>query len=141
MRKKAIAKACAILIASVICAAFALFLIHAPVFETGKNYELYYGASSSASATGTRNPVRDKLLSGCVAGESVRYDGDRAAELMKRYRAKVLFSEEAEGVVNYYCYSPLLGDGIGLCGYAVNLHVAVGSEQTAIGIPIIFGGF
>ena len=62
-------------------------------------------------------------------------------DLKEKYRAELLFTEESCGVVNYYMYSPLLGNCVFLNGYAVNLHVAVGAEQTAAGTPLVFGGY
>lgn len=124
-----------------VAAVFAVLLIHAPVFEKGESYELYFGANSSALSAYTQNPLLDKLLLGGVAGESVRYTGDRYEEIKERFSAELLFTEEACGVVNYYLYSPMLGGGVLLCGQTVNLHVAVSGEQTAAGTPLIFGGF
>lgn len=122
------------------CGLFALLLHHSPVFEMGERYELYYGTSSSR-ITVNASPLKDKLLSGKVTGESVRLTGDRREELEIRYSAELLFTEEACGVVNYYYYSPALGGGVRLGEYCVNLHIAVSKEQTAAGTPLIFGGF
>lgn len=122
------------------CGAFTLLLHHSPVFERGERYELYYGASFSRM-TVNASPLKDKLLSGKVTGESVRLSGDKREELEARYMAKLLFTEEACGIVNYYYYSPVLGGGVRLGEYCVNLHVAVSGEQTAAGTPLIFGGF
>ncbi len=115
-------------------------LVHAPVFAGGKNYELYLAPSSSSLTVQTQNPVLDKWLY-APEGESVRYDGDESEALLGRFRAVVLFREETADVVNYYCYSPCLGSCVSLGGYRVNLHIAVGREQTAAGTPLIFGGF
>ncbi len=124
---------------ALLLAAGAALLLHAPLFLEGKNYELYLSPSSSSLVLLTDDPVRDKLF--CpVMGESVRYDGDKKDELIARFRAEILFTEEAAGVTNYYCYSPLIGGGIALNGYTVNLHIATSQEQTAAGSPIIFGG-
>ncbi len=122
------------------CAFFAALLLHAPVFEGGKGYELYLSPSSSSLTVQSGDPARDKLFLP-VRGESVRYDGDRRDELLTRFRAEILFTEEAAGVVNYYCHSPVLGEGVELNGWEVNLHIAVSKAQTAAGTPLIFGGF
>lgn len=123
------------------CAVFSLLLTRSPVFERGESYELYHGANSSSLLTVTDRPVYDKLLFQSLAGESVRYTGNRYEALKTRFRARLLFTEEAAGVTNYYLYSPLLGSGVALAGYSVNLHVAVSETQTAAGTPLIFGGF
>ncbi len=124
---------------AVLCGGAAAILLHAPVFENGKNYELYLSPSSSALTVVSGCPALDKPKFS-VRGESVRYDGDRRDALLERFHAEVLFTEEAAGVINYYCYSPLLGGTVGLCGRAVNLHIAVSNGQTAVGTPLIFGG-
>lgn len=130
----------AILLAAA-CGLMFLLLLHAPVFEGGENYTYYLGANSSARAVVSEDPVLDKLLLGRVAGESVQYPGDRYEALKARFRAELLFTEEACGVTNYYLRSPLLGAGIVLGGRRVNLHIAVGGGKTVAGTPIVFGGF
>ena len=129
-----------IVLGSIVCAVFVLVLTLSPVFPRGERYELYLGNSSSLCVE-TDQPFLDKLRLGGVRGESVRYTGDCAEELFSRYHARVLLVEKACGVTNYYCYSPLLGEGVRVGGQYVNLHVAVSEEQTAAGTPIIFGGF
>ncbi len=124
-----------------LCAFFAICVSRSPVFEEGESYELSYGASSSAQTVRTDSPLFDKLINNTVAGESVRYTGDRYEELKREFQAELLFTENAGGVVNYYLYSPRISGGMKLYGKTVNLHIAVGSEQTAAGTPIIFGGF
>ncbi len=125
---------------SVACGAAATFLLHAPVFERGNAYELYLSPSSSALTVLSGDPLLDKL-SLPVRGESVRYGGDKKEELIARFHAEILFTESAAGVVNYYCRSPFLGEGVVLMGQNVNLHIAVSEAQTAVGTPLIFGGF
>lgn len=122
-----------------VCAAFAYALTRLPVFA-GEGYEFSSGTSSSAHIERTDAPFSYKLFH-AVAGESARFPGDVRAQLIASYRAEVLFCEEACGVTNYYCFSPLLGAGILLDGRQVNLHIAVGGGQTAAGTPVIFGGF
>ena len=122
-----------------VCAAFAYALTRSPVFA-GEGYEFSSGTSSSAHIERTDAPFSYKLFH-AVAGESARFSGDVCAQLIASYRAEVLFCEEACGVTNYYCFSPLLGAGILLDGRQVNLHIAVDGGQTAAGTPVIFGGF
>lgn len=125
--------------AAFLCAAFAYALTRSPVFA-GDGYELSLGDSSSARILSTDTPALEKLFTP-VAGESARWEGDVRRELLCRYRARVLFTEEVCGVVNYYCFSPLLGGGVVLNGETVNLHIAAGNGRTAAGTPVIFGGF
>lgn len=133
-------KGALLLILIAACAAFAAVLIHAPVFEKGEGYELYVG-SSSAPVLVTEDPLGEKLRMGLISGESVRYGTDCAEELIARFRAKLLFTENVCGVTNYYLSSPLLGEGVELKGEFVNLHIAVREGRTAVGTPLIFGGF
>ena len=121
------------------CLIFAYALIHSPVFQRGERYEFYTGTSSGGIISAS-SPLEKLTLSG-VKGESVRYDGDRAEELLALFQAKVLFVEEAAGVTNYYCYAPALESAVSLNGHCVNLHIAVNGEKTAAGTPVIFGGF
>ena len=127
----------AILVAA--CLIFVYALLHAPVFEQGERYEFYTGTSSDEIVLAGSS--LEKLRLNGVKGESVRYQGDRAQELIERFHAEVLMIEEAAGVVNYYCYSSALDSCIQLNGKRVNLHIAVSKEATAAGTPIIFGGF
>lgn len=133
-------KAAAVTAVAAACALFACVLRAAPAFEGGEYYEFYLGASSSSLVLPSENPARDKLFLR-TAGESVRYEGNRWEELKIRYRAEVLFTEEAGGVTNYYCYSPCFTKSVSIGGYTVNFHVAVSAERTAAGTPLVFGGF
>ena len=121
------------------CLVFAYALLHSPVFQRGERYEFYTGTSSDGIIS-TRSPLEKLTLSG-IKGESVRYEGDRAEELIALFQAKVLFVEEAAGVTNYYCYAPALEHAVALNGERVNLHIAVNGKKTAAGTPLIFGGF
>ncbi len=128
-----------VILCCIACAGFFLLLSFSPVFRGGYGYELYTG-SSSGLVVRTETPFIDKLKFH-AKGESVRYDGDRAEELIEEFRGKLQFTEESCGVKNYYLYSPLLGEGVRVGGAYVNLHIAVNAEQTAVGTPLIFGGF
>lgn len=82
-----------------------------------------------------------------VTGESVCMRCDHAeeflAEVLQTYAAQVVFVEETQGVCSYYFFSQLLPKKIVLNGRAVNLHIAVESnqERVVVGYPIIFGGY
>lgn len=134
-------KTALVILGAIVCAAFVFVLVLSPVFPKGERYELYLGESSSALCVETDTPFLDKLRLGGVRGESVRYNGDCAEELISRYHARVLHVETVCGVTNYYCYTPLLGNSVCVDGYGVNLHIAVSGAQTAAGTPLIFGGF
>lgn len=137
-RKFGVIKDVLILALALVCAA-ALYLVwQLPAFPMGNGYTYYYGGSSSAESKTTKE---FGLKPQGVKGESTVYDGSRTEELIASYRATVLFTETTCGVVNYYCYSPCLPSGIDLCGASVNLHIAESATQTAVGSPVIFGGF
>lgn len=138
MRIMGTVKGIAAIGACFVCGMFAYALTRSPVFD-GEGYELYTG-TSSAEVIVTDAPAAVKLTLP-VAGESARWEGDRAAELLERFDARVLFCEEVCGTRNYYCSSPLLGEGVLLRGVRVNLHIAVSGSRTAAGTPVIFGGF
>ena len=125
-----------------LASAGALFVLrHAPSFAGAARYTLFLGETSSAEAVVLEGDALPLLLSSEVRGESAVFQGDRAEELLRAYRARVLFIEEAAGTVSYYCHSPLLGEGLLLNGEEVNLHIAAGRGQTAAGTPLLFGGF
>ena len=140
MRVSGVLKAISAVALCICCALFVLLLILSPVFAGGSGYELYTCATSSSQIIHTEHPFLEKLTLR-VRGESARYEGDKSAELIEAFRARLLFCEEACGVKNYYLYSPFLGEGVAVNGYTVNLHIAVSGEQTAAGTPLIFGGF
>ncbi len=143
MRKYAIGcalKGICMFLACLLVLGACLFLSFAPKFAMGKSYTLYLGNSSSARQITTQNPVKDKFLYP-VRGESTVYEGDLSAQLIQKFSATVLFSEEACGIRNYYAYSPVLGECVVVNGCAVNLHIAVMAEGTAVGSPFIFGGY
>lgn len=143
MRRKFLknVKQYAFLLGSLACIAFAFALTRSPAFEMGESYTLYLGANSSSLQISTKTPALEKLFRTDIAGESTQYAGELYEEIKDRYRAQLLFTEEACGVTNYYLYSPRLGDCVYLNGCAVNLHVAVSGGRTAVGTPLIFGGF
>ena len=120
-------------------AAMLFVLRHAPAFSGGETYTLSLGANSSAQMLTLKTPPF--VLPQNVKGESTVYEGDRAQHLLTAFRARVLFTEEAANTVSYYCFSPFLGEGLKLNGAYVNLHIAVGEGRTAVGTPVIFGGF
>ena len=83
-----------------------------------------------------------------VKGESVRFVLDDArereaigGEIVEKYDAEILFTEEACGTISFYCYAPALYAGVCVRGRTVNLHIAATEKTCAGGSPIIFDGF
>lgn len=127
---------------SVLLAFFPLFSAAEPAFAAGEYYILYLNsASSQATVYFSDCPAWDKLIRFDVAGESTVYAGDRSEALLCEYDAEILFSETVGNVTSYYCRSSRFRGGIHLNGVLVNLQIAVSEEQTAVGTPLIFGGF
>lgn len=83
------------------------------------------------------------ILGDSLTGERVTYQGGRSVEsVLEEYAAAVLFTEDTDGVKNYYCYSSAFPYATELYGETVNLHIAVNaSGSVALGTPLIFGGF
>lgn len=115
------------------------------LFDGAENYIFYtHSESSNAEITlaSAEDAARVKLFLCGVTGESARYEcAESAFAQAEKYGARLQFSESAGGVVNYYYYSLRLGGGVRLCGYTVNLHVAVRGAGACIGSPVIFGGY
>ncbi|MBD5636832.1 MAG: hypothetical protein HDP28_03285 [Clostridia bacterium] len=132
-------KAFIITAVAIFCVLFVYALTSVSVFPKGSRYEYYTGTSSEEIIV-SRSPIKKLFLSN-IKGESVRYTGDRAEELIARFHAEILFTEEAAGIVNYYCYSPSLKNSVIIGDKTVNLHIATSGSETAAGTPIIFGGF
>ncbi|MBO5737328.1 MAG: YwmB family TATA-box binding protein [Clostridia bacterium] len=107
----------------------------------------------SASSQGLRKDslsVADltRVKGECVFTEISTYDGGRyltndeiAWKISTQYGAEILFTEEVDGVVSYYAYTTRWQDGLYINGVKINLHIAVGKENLAMGTPIIFDGF
>ena len=109
-----------------------------------------YSASSQAV-------VRARLSLGelpFLKGESVTVQTDyeksvkdrifSAREEVEQRGGVIVLEECAGGVYSLYCYLPEdfgLYDGIFVDGNLVNLHIAISKTRTAVGSPIIFGGY
>ena len=128
----------------IILCAFCVFASYCfyPCF-TGGN-AVYYSERSSLADTECAD---EYLLSHGVSfyhikAESAYFAQKRdVLEILKEYRARVVFTERVGGVMNYYCRSYLLPLGERLKGKVVNLHVAVSDSGYTVGTPIIYGGY
>ena len=61
--------------------------------------------------------------------------------MLKSFNATHLFSEQAEGGVIYYAYSPKIKYREYINGAAVNLQYYEGESFNKIGTPLIYGSF
>lgn len=84
----------------------------------------------------------------CVQTDKTTYTGGRylsneelAQEIAQKYRAEIMFFEEACGIVSYYAYTGAWADSVFLYGRKVNLHIAVDADKVTIGTPMVFGGY
>ena len=130
---------------------FALFLSVSifflfPLFSMSKFSDLegkHTFFLDSASSQGLRKEKITPLDIFRVKGECVRFNTLQKSvnELLSTYQAKTIFIEEVAGIVSYYCYTEKWQGGTIVNGYKINLHIAVGEEQTVVGFPIIFDGY
>ncbi len=127
---------------TVFCTAFTLFFQPLALSSYGEAITVYTKSASSNAEIITTKPS-SVLFFNDVRGESVVVDSNRfnAKQILDSYGATVRFSEVVDGVTSYYAYTDKLPYSQNICGYTVNLHVAVCGERTVIGTPIIFGGY
>lgn len=119
-----------------------LKLPKAPSFDERGTYTLYrYNASSLATEERLKGNVIFDARS--VKGESVTYFGDAflLSDVLEKYGATLLFSEEVGDVICYYAYSPVLPYRATLYGKTVNLQIATENQRITLGTPLIFGSF
>lgn len=130
-------------IAVVIC--LGVYIVNACKLRAIKGERVFY--LNSDSSQGLRKTQLELKDYAHITGESVRFARGQenaeeiAREIADKYDAEILFTEEAAGVVSFYCYTSLWDNGILVNGHTVNLHIAVAETQCAVGTPIIFDGF
>lgn len=139
--KRGIAIVCALLLA--IGAVAVLRLINVSKLNGYTGARTYYLDSASSQSLQTDTLKGLQFLR--VKGESVALqeslDGAGIQDILRRYNALVLWTEEVDGVLSYYCYTPCFQESVQINNRKVNLHIATKEERTIIGSPIIFGGF
>ena len=122
-----------------------VYVLNACKFRAIEGERVFYlHSQTSQGLRKTELELRDYAH---ITGESVCFArGKESAETLaqdiaEKYSAEILFTEEAAGVLSFYCYTPIWDNGILVNGQTVNLHIAVAEEQCAVGTPIIFDGF
>ena len=116
---------------------------------TGKRIYFLDSASSQGLRKETLSIADLTRVKGeCVFAEISIFNGgmsltkeEIAQNIAARYGGEILFQEETCGVVSYYAYTPRWQDGLYINGVKINLHIAVGKGNLAVGTPIIFDGF
>ncbi len=76
-------------------------------------------------------------------GECLYFDNLEVGNALNRLKAKVKFTEyiEAQQLTIIYAYTKLVPKHETIGGHKINLQVSTCSEYTAIGWPVIYGGF
>lgn len=126
---------------AVIVLSAAGFIKLKPCFEQGKSYTFFCGTSSADCKTVVcDNPQSEKLRLKNVCGESTEYDNFDLDSFLEQFGGEIVFCEELDDSVNYYCKANL-PYSVDLYGQEINLHVCVRGDAAKVGTPIIFGGY
>ncbi|MGN0811897.1 MAG: hypothetical protein ACI4MQ_00095 [Candidatus Coproplasma sp.] len=113
------------------------------LFFGGDSYRFYLGDTSlnckEVFAEGERAPFTRLLLSN-VNGESATYKSLDIERFLKNVGGRIIFTEEIDGAVNYYCKADL-PYSVELYGEEINLHICLKEDNVTVASPIIFGGY
>lgn len=113
------------------------------VFKGGESYTFYVGNTSKncrvVSCAASEAGLTRLTLQG-VCGESATFSSLNVDEFLESVNGEILFEEEVDGTVNYYCKADL-PYSINIKGLTVNLHICVREDSVMVGSPIIFGGY
>ena len=106
---------------------------------------MFLGEKVSAVKSGKSSGVIEEILNfpfndflGTYKQFSVDY---KYSSLLKKYRAKLIFIEEIDGVKNYYYYSNKLPNFEVIKNKKINLQFAIASDRVVVGTPIIYGSY
>ena len=107
----------------------------------GKRTFYLYSASSQAVIKEEITPWEICFVKGECVTLAYADKKQTLQEILRLYRAEILFEEKAGGTHSYYCQTQNWAQGIRINGVVVNLHIAFNEEVCAVGAPLIFGGF
>ncbi len=111
-------------------------------FKDAESYAFFTGNTSKnfseVTADGEADAIR--LTIGALSGECAFYTSLDLDGLLKSVNGEIVFVEEYEGSVNYYCKANL-PYSVSLYGEEINLHVCYRSDGVKVASPIIFGGY
>ena len=111
-------------------------------FKDAESYAFFTGDTSKNFSEVTTdsgaNAVR--LTVGKLSGECAYYTSLDLDRLLKSVSGEIVFVEEYEGSVNYYCKADL-PYSVNLYGEEINLHVCFRHDGVKVASPIIFGGY
>ena len=75
-------------------------------------------------------------------GYQVKLDSEiQAVSFLRKYDCEIVFTENVNGIENYYFYSNKLLKKQVLNGKKVNVHLAVSDNGVILGYPIIYGSY
>ena len=111
-------------------------------FDGGENYVFYCGTSSADCKTvrADKNAKILRVFLTDVCGEGAEFKELDIDGFLSSVGGKIIFSESAAGITNYYCSADLPYSVI-IDGAEINLHIAVCENSVKVGSPIIFGGY
>lgn len=113
---------------------------------TGSDYYIFYSGRQYSSSkiisvsSDEAMAVKSKIKN--LSGESAYYlNKNMKDEILNDFNAEIVFTETIDSINNIYAYSSEIKDYIILNNRKINLHIAVSGNNTAVGSPIIFGGY
>ena len=111
-------------------------------FKDAESYAFFTGDTSKNFSEVTTDSDADavRLTVGTLSGECAYYTSLDLDRLLKSVNGEIVFVEEYEGSVNYYCKADL-PYSVNLYGEEINLHVCFRPDGVKVASPIIFGGY
>lgn len=129
-------------LACLIISTYAVFISKTPIFDGYSNTcEVYF---SSASDGNLLNGVtrKDFFSLNNVKGQAFFVEKNFDVQsFLKKYNAQILFGEEIDGGISYYCYSKLIPYSATVKHKRVNIQIYRKNDGVKVGSPIIFGSF
>ena len=101
------------------------------------DYEVYFFDGSYLPP----QKISGNVLPFGVKGEACEMEKTELEKLFLDFNASLLFSEEIDGGINYYAYSPKIKYRTKINGQTINLHVFLGKDKIKVGTPVIFGSY
>ena len=122
----------------IISICFTYFVNARPTFlGYGNICEIYFDNGSFSAP----QKFSGYLLPFGVKGEACVINKEDLEKLLKDFRATIIFSEEIDGGINYYAYSPKIRYRARVKGKRVNLHAFIKNDRVKVGSPVIFGSY
>lgn len=117
---------------------FAYYANARPIFlGYAKTYEVYFHNGSYAQP----QILSGNILPLGVKGEGCVVEDKSVEELFLDFNARILFTEEIDGGISYYGYSPKIRYKARIKEQTINLHVFVKNQRCRVGSPMIYGSY